>query len=77
MSTQHQFLGEAAVMAENITAARHIADLKPIKDVIRMSDKFTPVEKTLLITVAVDRENEIAQAYLAQTIYTGRNSGRH
>ena len=55
--------GDAALMADNIAAALHLIDLKPIKDVIRMSDKFSEVEKTELLTLAAAREDDIAQTY--------------
>jgi hypothetical protein len=60
----HQPLtGPAGELAQTIAAAQTITDLKPVKDVIRASDKFTAVEKTLLLTLATAREDDIAQTY--------------
>lgn len=68
--------GHAADMANCIAAAQHIIDLKPIKDVIKISDNFTDVEKTLLLTLAEERADSIGQAYTASQIYRpGRYAG--
>ena len=61
--------GAAGEMADNIAAAKHGSDLLPLRGVIRMSNKFTDVEKTLLLTLAEERADEFHQAYMAGHVY--------
>jgi hypothetical protein len=63
MNLPNVLTGPAGELAQAIAAAKTILDLKPIKDVIRASDKFTDMEKTLLLTLAGAREDDIAQTY--------------
>ena len=63
MNLPNVLTGPALEMSQAIAAAQHVADLKPIKDVVRASDKFSATEKTLLLTLADEREDDIAQTY--------------
>jgi hypothetical protein len=63
MNLPNILTGPAGEIAGTIAAAQHIIDLKPVKDVIRASAQFSEVEKTLLLTLAEEREDAIAQSY--------------
>jgi hypothetical protein len=67
MNLPNILIGPAGEIAATIAASRRIMDLKPVKDVIRASDKFTEVEKTLLLTLAEEREDMIAAHHLGKT----------
>lgn len=68
-SLQPALTGAAADMAHQISTAEFLSSVRPLRDAVKASPDFSEAEKTLLLTLAIDREDELYRNYLGREVY--------